>query len=733
MTTQEIIEKIEEYKQLVKNYGYEPQLTDEEVSALTISIDNIPKKYQKDIDLIKEKDYSTFHNLPYYLRNYYGALAVNEFKAEIGREISLEDVRVQEYLKKNAMNPVFRAGISAGRDNNRTHAMLDAYMSNYLFEKTLLPPNNEERARVISELGDQKAQAAFAENLEKQRVIAKTLFMAHLGQYVVKSSNRTEIGYLGLVSETMAHGSRTNVVLPFGGDQTAVMNAFVSEQTTKDANVYGRFAATHTVDRMKVVENGIVLDTSTEKKPILIGNFLKHYGMDFATGGIGSIGPDRKTVYPNGPTGHLYIRKEKGDETHCGSLLLGFESCAPLTTSSTGHNHNLFAKSAKQTSFLANKGGVGRNLDGRMVDLSGLSSAEFITVMNAFDQKYKQLQNEATTEEGLKRLADFNKILCGNRLKTAELETFVENLGLQASNAKDLVNKARMGAEMFELKFDPTNITREKAEDYFRKKIPQEEACRIAQTRFSSALDCLTAVNAIKELQKIHNARSWGWTLLNPLKNYRENKTIDNMIKDLYNLEKAKLYTSQEVQEAFNSKVDTYTYNYGPGLNNLDGIRLIQRHSENFLKSDKDTEKLDKQFAKLGEYAKKIVFNARMDESIRKSRFPQATVVEPNEAARAVQAEMDEDTVSVDERAQEDYNKMIEEAKKLGVINEEKPANSLDNSSVSENLQYNPNIIGDDYRDNMIIEEVIENEDNLQKSEFISEDDNQLIRDVSKN
>ena len=287
--------------------------------------------------------------------------------------------------------------------------------------------------------------------IESQKVMAKTMLMAHLSKYTVKDKKGNEIDYKDSLADTFAHGGRTNFILPHGINQTAVEESIFGKNPEQTSGFQKRTAATHYASRRKVENNTVTKESKEEKvsKANAVRIFSDaHYGMNIAAGGYGTIGPNKKPTLVDGTAGHMYCRKSMGDPEHCGSLLIGFESCESGKTSVLGHEHTWMAKSSKQSAFLADKFGVGAKHDGRTVDLSGLSPEQFAKFMNEFDKVYSDLQLKAENDEKAReKITNFNKFLAGSRLEADALKEVLTDLGMDGHIVNKSVTCARTGLE----------------------------------------------------------------------------------------------------------------------------------------------------------------------------------------------------------------------------------------------------------------------------------------------
>lgn len=294
-------------------------------------------------------------------------------------------------------------------------------------------------------------EVEYKKAIESQKVLAKTMLMAHLSKYTVKDKKGNEVDYKDSLANTFAHGGRTNFILPHGINQTAVEESIFGKNPDQTSGFKSRTAATHYASRRKIKNNTVTKEAKEEK--VSKANLARiladsHYGMNIAVGGYGTIAPNQKPTLTDGTAGHMYCRKSMGDPEHCGSLLIGFESCEDGKTSVLGHEHTWRAKSSKQSAFLADKFGVGAKHDGRTVDLSGLSPEQFAKFMNNFDKVYSDLQVKAENDEKAReKITNFNKFLSGSRLEAEALKEVLIEFGMDGHIVNKSVTCARTGLE----------------------------------------------------------------------------------------------------------------------------------------------------------------------------------------------------------------------------------------------------------------------------------------------
>ena len=136
--------------------------------------------------------------------------------------------------------------------------------------------------------------------------------MAHLSKYTVKDKKGNEIEYKDSLADTFAHGGRTNFILPYGDNQTAVEESIFGKNPAETAGFKSRTAATHYASRRKVENNTITKESKEEK--VSKANFARifadsHYGMNIATGGYGTRAPNTKPTLTDGTAGHHMTQK----------------------------------------------------------------------------------------------------------------------------------------------------------------------------------------------------------------------------------------------------------------------------------------------------------------------------------------------------------------------------------------------------------------------------------------
>lgn len=448
--TKKDIEKLNKhYKKIFKESGCRI-LSEDEIQNISDSMSLLSFNDVKIIKAAQNGNYAQFNDASPLVRNYIGTLAWNKFISEqhiSSYQLSLGNAQTKKYIQDHVLDAGFRVGLSAVKHtfpNDNNLRVLDEYANEYLLTKTLSTPSQENITALSSSIGDKSTKKEIEKNLAKQVVLAKTLFLAQLGKYTLREGDEIK-DYTGSLAETFAHGGRTNFILPFNDVSNKVLKAFEGGPIGKKAELESRMAATHSATQRKVGADLSIEKESKEEKPNFsqVGKiFSNQYGMNVAIGGIGSLGPNQKTVLSDGSSGHMYIRQQKGNATTCSSLMVGIESAASLKTSTTGHFHTPLAKSSKLSAFLADKFGPGAKTNGKTVDLSGLDSEQLSSMLQEFEKSYIALQSSSSQET----LNKVNEMLAGKRLSEKELVSMMSSyLGFEHNLAQSIASDARKG------------------------------------------------------------------------------------------------------------------------------------------------------------------------------------------------------------------------------------------------------------------------------------------------
>jgi hypothetical protein len=455
------------------------------------------------------KDISKFNHLPAFLKEYYGRNALDEFfkddpKYKEGTLPTLKDLK-EEGLKRLAektRDPLFRAAINMiitrkgknkkGRDLSKIALEYDKFLNQALIMQTLNPMTSEAKERLRNDSakrtkrtldGRQSADTMIANNMTKQRHLAKTMLLMQMGRFdkteTVMQGNKaiTQTGQFdSTIAEALAHGTRVGISLPEGtkAQQKALQQAW----TGSAGNLMSTRFATHDLHRRKVGVKGsrfkevklkggftgalkyiFTFGRAKKSKPASIGN---NYGMDLSLGGLGRQFNGNRVIDDQGGFGHLYQRYVPGDENTCGGMLVGIENSAPGGmhfiqkrvggydgTSCIGEVHNSKAIAHNQSAFFSRRAFIGDQYGGRTVDLSHVNITQLTRVLNLFDQKYAYLQTEATKaislslkgkdleeaeakrDDAAKKLEKINQVLSGKVMTAQRLSDLLYYLGVK--------------------------------------------------------------------------------------------------------------------------------------------------------------------------------------------------------------------------------------------------------------------------------------------------------------
>ena len=383
-------------------------------------------------------DYSRFEKVGRVMRNY----LATKFMQENGFANGATPNVTQGLLERNAMNPAFRLGISqlshsADPTVAATFRDYDDRMNAHIMRQTLKPLDAEQIQKVkkMFPKGDD-ARQEILKNVEKQVLLAKTLFMAHIGKTQIRDGNSTREPECS-VAGMMAHCSRAAYVFPpaQGGWLPAMMTSVIGLDMGAAAGVYGRSMATHSV------ENGAKIDDFKEKKQ---PSARHQYGMDVA---IGIQGKDKvpQTLKNDGSCGHMYMRVDPGDARTTSSILIGFESDSPSASSNQqGHTHTIRATPEYMSSFLGQREDeIGNKYGGRIIDCTGYEPEVLTHMMNGFTKYYRSMLLRSLSDPALAASIDeINQSLCGKVMNADELKRTMGNLGFPRREAISLAEEA---------------------------------------------------------------------------------------------------------------------------------------------------------------------------------------------------------------------------------------------------------------------------------------------------
>lgn len=482
-------------------------------SQSSVSIESTLERRNSALKKIKNGDYSEFNHIPGYLREYFARKELNDFFGNdyvaTGNIPELSD-DIKERIKEKLTNPIFRFGINELIKNKAVNDKGDPqwerltdyekYMNKQLMIKTLAPVEKEEADRLKNKFpkadkvkGFDSGRTMLKNNAVKQRHVAKLLFLTQLGrfdQYDTREDGKSTTPFKENTVEAISHGARLAITMPAGTDEQQ-KKIFEAWEGTAGNQMYGRFA-THEFNRRQVDEKGNMTKSFHEtrlkgkkanKKDYIAGNseekptsYMGNYGMNLSVGGLGQVFNGSDVIEDQGRFGHLYQRVRKGDKTHCGTILFGFENSAPHGainirkhfggyngTSSVGQTHNSNAISHDFSTFYSSKQNYGDKIGGREVDLSHVDPDVLAKVIAKFDNTYKELQRKAKQisengqqadqrseeeieqerKDAVKKLNILNEKLAGERMTANDLYLLLKICGVAEATARDFVRNAR--------------------------------------------------------------------------------------------------------------------------------------------------------------------------------------------------------------------------------------------------------------------------------------------------
>ena len=169
----------------------------------------------------------------------------------------------------------------------------------------------------------------------------------------------------------------------------------------------------------------------------------RHRGMNASVGGLGQVGPNGKVIASDGTNGHMYMHLVGGSKNTCGMMLVGFENAGPGQKGRLGHTHDASAKKAGSSAFLSDKSYLGREMGGRVVDLSGLSGDELSSLLVQFEAGYRNAAMEAQAgNTGL--LNACNDLLTGKLMSVGQMKGMLQSLNVREEQIGS-VEQARAG------------------------------------------------------------------------------------------------------------------------------------------------------------------------------------------------------------------------------------------------------------------------------------------------
>ena len=434
------------------------------------------------VQRMKRGDCSKFNHLPPFLREYYGKISLREFFGD-ARGIPPLDQEMKNRLKVKCRCPEFRYMITQliernGVDSNGQPMAeqlreYDRYMNRYMLSQTLAPITTREKTNLQRKYNRETANRLINENKEKQRFMAKTLFMAQLGRVDIYTDDEQASPFNDTVTELFSHGSRVIFTLPRGdsNSQTALFDEWKRRALNINVLSESRMAS-HDITRRHVTEAGektqdtreIKLKWSEQLKNREFGKkaftYFDNYGMNIPLGGLGKAFNRTDCVDGQGAFGHFYIRAKEGERTRCGVIMIGLENAAPGSDSCIGQHHGTKAIGHDMSPFFSNRKNIGKAYGGREVDLSHIQADDLTKALNLFDRGYSELQREADhDEEAARKLNIVNQKLTGKYMSAIELAALMTSLGMEK---KDAVRLARQGRNPKDAPYPDTEYAREK-------------------------------------------------------------------------------------------------------------------------------------------------------------------------------------------------------------------------------------------------------------------------------
>ena len=232
-----------DHKKIFKESGCR-LLSNDEMQNVSDSMKMLDSSDVKIIKNAQNGNYAEFNAASALVRNYVGTLSLRKMVEETGvaqEQLALSNPQVKKYVQDHVLDAGFRTGLAALKHTfpkNVKFKELDEYANEHMLAKTLALPSQEKADALKRALGESKANAEMQKNLSKQVVLAKTLFLAQLGQYKMKE-NGVATEYKGSIAETFAHGGRTNFILPHNDVNNEVLNAFDGGEIGNDHKLVG--------------------------------------------------------------------------------------------------------------------------------------------------------------------------------------------------------------------------------------------------------------------------------------------------------------------------------------------------------------------------------------------------------------------------------------------------------------------------------------------------------------
>ena len=370
----------------------------------------------------------------------------------------------QRVCEEHAGDPLFRKAIAslgdiAAKNARQTAADwemakvnlrdLDRKLNRTVLQNTLAPADTEKIRNLQAGMGSEgdvrKLAGAVNDNMRKQAILAKFMFLAHVG-------NRLQTSFDGNMlhtttteapaAELFAHGTRTRFNLSVGSKEAKreLNNAIYGENALEDGLVYAPSTASYVVRPHTFDEDGSLRYIGGAEKFFHLRGTRK---FDIGIGGIGNIGPGGAVISDDGSSGVFNMAQRLGDDDEANTFEVNIEGAkygaksALGTPSDTRDNLNVLS------GMLSRK----ESEEGKKneIFLQKVSAENLTNLVNRFDRYYRKLQRDALTDpDKAEELAELNETLSGKTMAKEDLINFLsEKLGVNRRDARKLAEAAR--------------------------------------------------------------------------------------------------------------------------------------------------------------------------------------------------------------------------------------------------------------------------------------------------
>ncbi len=266
--------------------------------------------------------------------NYAYLLGMDHFYNVINKEIDLEKLGVdkrtppinvlsniaakdefQKVCSAHAMDPLFRKGLEGlnrmtdnpyqvmekAPETLKSPGYVQIYMGQSIMEKTLAPVSDEQIRRLSRdpafEADSEKIAKAVDDNMKKQAMMAKMIFMTQLGGARIinrtPDNERMETEFDMPVGDLFAHGDKVLFNLPAGGDprqRRGTFNSIIGKNRGEDGVLYRNYTT-----KTELITNsygpGKKLTYEGGEAKVKFSITKAKYRMDMAVGGLGNKDP----------------------------------------------------------------------------------------------------------------------------------------------------------------------------------------------------------------------------------------------------------------------------------------------------------------------------------------------------------------------------------------------------------------------------------------------------------